>query len=365
MVPVVEQGAVPRGLPESWEPRCAALAIGSLPHSDPDLALELVLGELPEIACWPQLPAAGPQENMYAQFSEGLPGLVVERDGVRCERSRPEFQAQFEALFDSYIRWAEGSGPLPGIAPVSMDYARGLYRLLSVPPAALVGRVAVKGQVTGPLSLGLAVTDESRRPLLYDDGLREAICLLLRIKAAWQEQALAALGLPVVMFLDEPYMSTYGSAYFNYDASLVRAMIASVTAGLKATIGVHCCANTDWSLILGGPARIVSFDAYGYAETLALYPDEVAAHLDGGGMLAFGIVPALAGDLDAAALPDLLKRFRYAVSLLAQKGIQVETILRRSLITPSCGLRGLTEEKAARALRLCRAISESLREGEV
>lgn len=362
--------ATARGLPPEWEPRCAALAIGSLPHRDADVALELLLSTLPEIACWPQLPAAAPEENMYSQFAEGLPGLAPARASaapatsgdVRCDRRLPGFDAQLEMVFASYLAWSEGSGPLPAeLAAVSPGHARGLYSLLSASAAALPGRAAVKGQITGPLSLGLAVTDERGRPILYDEALRQAVCFLLAMKAAWQEQALAALGLPVVLFIDEPYMATYGSAFFCYDASLVRDMLSTVASGLRSTIAVHCCANTDWSLILGGPARIVSFDAYGYAETLALYPAEVSGHLDGGGMLAFGIVPALPDDLDRVTLPDLLDRFRTAVRLLARKGIDEHLILRRALITPSCGLRSTSERQAERALGLCAALSASLR----
>jgi hypothetical protein len=357
----VNPAEAPAGLPADWEPCCAAFAIGSLPHRDPGKALDLFLGELPEIACWPQLPAASPKENMYAQFAEGLPGLRVTASDVRCDPLAPGFDQQLERMYSDYLAWSADRQALPVQAAISPDYARGLHALLRLPPAALTGRVAVKGQVTGPLSLALAIADQQGKPLLYDDGMREALCLLLRLKALWQERALASLGLPLIILLDEPYMATYGSAFFNYDASLVRAMIASVTEGLSATTGVHCCANTDWSLILGGPARIVSFDAFGYSESLALYPVEVAAHLDLGGMLAWGIVPALPDDLRAATLASLLERFRAGLARLAAKGIDRDLALRRSFITPSCGLRGLSEAEAGRALRLCAAISSTLR----
>lgn len=363
----------PRGLPPGWEPCCAALAIGSLPHRDPDRALQVMLASVPEVACWPQLPAAADEENMYLQFAEGLPGLTAANAAgshpraapagrVRCDRRLPDFDAQLEKLFASYLAWSEGSGELPAdLASVSPGHARGLHQLLSAPPGLLAGRTAVKGQITGPLSLGLAVTDERDRPLLYDEALREAACMLLRMKAAWQEQVLSAFGLPVIIFLDEPYMATYGSAFFSYDASLVCGMISFVAAGLHSTVGIHCCANTDWSLVLGGPAAIVSFDAYGYAETLALYAEEAALHLEGGGMLAFGIVPVLPEDLDVASLPALLERFRQAVRLLSRKGIDEDLIMRRALITPSCGLRSLSEPQAERALELCAAMSRALR----
>ena len=49
----------------------------------------------------------------------------------------------------------------------------------------------VKGQVTGPVSWGLTVADQNRKPVLYDDVLAEAVAKHLRLKATWSELAAA------------------------------------------------------------------------------------------------------------------------------------------------------------------------------
>ena len=43
--------------------------IGSLPHTDPSKAVDLVLEKLTSIPFWPQLPNRGFSENMYAQYA--------------------------------------------------------------------------------------------------------------------------------------------------------------------------------------------------------------------------------------------------------------------------------------------------------
>ncbi|MBM3132761.1 MAG: hypothetical protein FJZ95_07000, partial [Chloroflexi bacterium] len=61
---------------KSFKPRGLATAIGSMPHADPAEAGALALRYLPDIPVWPQLPNRSFLENMYAQYSEGLPGVV-------------------------------------------------------------------------------------------------------------------------------------------------------------------------------------------------------------------------------------------------------------------------------------------------
>ncbi len=42
----------------------SATAIGSLPHTDADVACEIMFKSLPEIPCWPQLPKISTKEEM-------------------------------------------------------------------------------------------------------------------------------------------------------------------------------------------------------------------------------------------------------------------------------------------------------------
>ena len=40
----------------------------------------------------------------------------------------------------------------------------------------------------------------------------------------------------------------------------------------NALAGVHCCGNTEWSILIDAGVDIVNFDAFGYGETIAMYP---------------------------------------------------------------------------------------------
>jgi hypothetical protein len=241
---------------------------------------------------------------------------------------------------------------------ISADYAAGLHQFLRHD---LGQPLLVKGQVTGPVSWGLVVADQNRRPILYDDVLAEAVAKHLRLKASWMEKQLRRLSEQTIIIVDEPYMSSFGSAYISLSEDQATAMLEEVFDGIEGLKGVHCCGNTDWSLLLSTSVGILSLDAYGYAETLALYPEEVGAFLEREGILAWGIVPASEEAL-AESVPSLVERFHQALNLLVAKGLHRDDLLAAALITPSCGCGSLTMETAQRVLELTGGVSQALRE---
>jgi len=292
---------------------------------------------------------------MYVQYSQGFPGVTLDEAAARIwvDRSQ-DLDAGLERLYAAYL---DNDLDFAAIGP---NYAAGLHALLAGSSEQVTTGI-IKGQVTGPISWGLTVTDQNRRPILYDEVLADAVAKHLRLKAAWQERELRKVTPQTMIFVDEPYMSAYGSAFFSLDRDLVISLLSETMSGIQGLVGVHCCGNTDWSILMETPARILSFDAYNYAQTLALYPQAIQDFLRRGGILAWGIVPA---DDEAAVwretVDSLTERLLAGMNLLVQKGISLDDLLAACLITPSCGLRGYTEAGAAQALRLAREIAAEL-----
>jgi hypothetical protein len=243
-------------------------------------------------------------------------------------------------------------------AVISPDYAAGLQHFLTLD----LGRTSVlKGQVTGPVSWGLTVADQNRRPILYDDVLAEAVAKHLRLKATWMEQQLLHLTPQTIIMIDEPYMSSFGSAFVSLSSDQVINSLEEVFDGIEGLKGVHCCGNTDWSLLLSTSVDILSLDAYEYAESLALYPEEVGAFLERGGMIAWGIAPASDQALEET-VDSLVERFWDAVGLLTAKGLHQDDLLAASLIMPSCGCGSLAVQTAKRVFELTKNVSQVLKE---
>ncbi len=340
-----------------FSPRALATGIGSLPHANSHEALRVVLENFPTIPYWPQLPRRDFRESMYAQFSQDLVGIKLDVPhewlGVTIDEAT---LAGAEAF---YARYLEDN---PSLFAVSREYAAGLYAL-SDAHAELHGARWIKGQLTGPISFGLKVTDQNLRPMLYDDTLRDVLVKHLARQAQWQEKFLARLGEPIV-FVDEPSLALIGASMVALNRDDVVRDLEEVFAGLSCLKGTHCCGNTDWALLLETSVDIISFDALNYAENLALFADHVRRFLDRGGVLAWGIVPTIEDEIARAEADALVTRLDGAIDLLVKKGLDRDLLYARALITPACGLGTVSVGAAERAFVLARQVSERVRARE-
>jgi methionine synthase II (cobalamin-independent) len=291
---------------------------------------------------------------MYAQFSERFPGARVEQDRIWVDR-KEDIDPELETLYNAYLDDDLAYGQL------SSEYALGLQSFLQLVPGLEPAPTMVKGQVTGPISWGLTVVDQDRRPILYDEILADAAAKHLRLKASCQEAELRQVCERTIFAIDEPFMSSFGSAYVSLGRDQAITLMEEVFAGIQGLKMVHCCGNTDWSLLLATSADILSFDAYEYALNLALYPDEIAAFLERGGTLAWGITPNTPA-VDQESVESLTEKLLAAMDLLFQKGIHRDDVLAASWITPACGLGTLSEDLAERNFSLTAGVSRAMRE---
>ena len=330
---------------------CLPTIIGSMPHTDPAEACAVVSRYLKEIPAWPQLPQRSPKENMYVQFSEGFPGIVVSEDSIYVDRNQ-DLDGPLEKLYAAFLESDFGK------YPVSPDYAAGFYSFLDLTN---LSPLAVKGQVTGPVTWGLTVADSDGKPIIYDDVLGDAVAKFLWLKAGWQERELKKISPNTIIFVDEPYMASFGSVAVPISKEKVIGLLEEVFRGISGLKGTHCCGNTDWSVLLETSLDILSFDAYNYAESLSLYPAEVKRFLGRGGTIAWGIVPNDEPSLAKETAASLKDRLEEAMAPFTRNGIRFQDLLTQSLITPSCTLAFTTEDAAERALNLLTELSTMIR----
>ncbi len=339
----------------------APTLVGSFPHADPQRLMDRIFSRFGELPAWPQMPARDWRESMYVQYSEGLPGAVVDAPERRIYFRRDEaFYRQLEQFYEAVV------GEDVDRFAISADYALGLHLFLERLPRLGSERPRwIKGQVTGPFSFAMTVTDENKRSLAYDPELYEVAVQGMALKARWMARTLRQSAPGVLVVLDEPYLCSFGSAFVNVGRDEVIAAIDGAVAGIHqegALAGLHCCGNTDWSLVLSTDVDVVNFDAYEYFQGLSLYPAELGSFLGKGGILSWGIIPAShSDDLEARALLGTLDD---RVAQLVAKGTDRGLLYQRALLTPTCGLMTESVERADRVVDTLVELSELVRERE-
>jgi hypothetical protein len=337
----------------------APSVVGSFPHATADALVDDILARFPAFPAWPQLPARDWRESMYVQYSEGLPGAVIDAETQRIYFQRgPDFEPDLERFYQAIIeedvdRFA-----------ISRDYALGLHRFLEKFPRGAAGRPrSAKGQVTGPFSFAMTVTDEAKRSLAYTPEFHEIATQGMAMKARWMARRLREAAGSALVVLDEPYLCAFGSAFVNVSREDVAGAIDHAAAAIHAEgalAGIHCCGNTDWSLVFSTAVDVVNFDAYGFFQGIPLYPEPLAAFLNRGGVLSWGIVPtAPDDDLTASTLAGLLDDH---LRQLAARGLDPERILHQSMLTPSCGMGTYTVGGAERVVNLLLELADLVRQ---
>lgn len=336
------------------------MAVGSLPYLAVEPALDLVAKTTPEVPAWPQLPRRSFLENMYVQFSEGLPGLIVDTETERLVQRHAVCDEELVTFAEALERANAGDSEYFRISP---ERAAGLYALPGLLSRLSPRPAFIKGQITGPVSFCLQVTDEDRRPILYDDTLRELATELLSARARWEQQFLESLApeANVIMMIDEPFLTQWGSGYLSMPDELVLSSLERVAGSLDCLVGIHICGGTDWSKIVNLPLDILNFDAADYLNALLVHAEAVGAFVQEGGLLAFGAVPndERALVLSAEAVADTVEE---GVRGLVGGGLVGDKVLlEHSLVTPACGTGALPVATAEACLWLAAGASEVLR----
>lgn len=336
--------------------------IGSLPHQDVEKVCRLVLENFPEIPFWPQLPKRSFFEGMNVQYSEAFPNVVINEADKRIfidtqkglEEGLAKFYEKFLANDIDYFA-------------ISPQYAPGFHTMIKLLKSSRPKTIKfIKGQVTGPITMSQALVDQDGKAIAHNSQLADAVIKQLIMKARWQIKLLKELGYPIIIFIDEPVLSSFGSAYSTIKKEEITKGLNEIIKAIhdeSSLVGVHCCGNTDWPVLLETELDILSFDAYSFLDKLALYPEALNKFLSQGGTIAWGWIPTDSDNLaQVLSKPEpakeILKRIENSVSLLNQKGITIKQA--QSLITPACGMGSILEKEAEGIIKLLRKVYQGL-----
>lgn len=325
--------------------------MGILPHTDVAKALDLSFSL--DIPFWPQLPKLNYYEDMYVQVSENFPGVLIMEEERRIDFNTERFYEELPAFIermddDDLYRVSE---------KYSAVYHEFLRRDLS-------GYYAIRGQIEGPISFGFSVKDETDRPLIYNDEVRDLLIDFMARKVSVMGQELAEKNSRSFMFTDEPGLEFIFSSLSGYPEDAARRDIDRFFSQVTGRRGVHLCGNPDWDFLLRTPMDILSFNAFGRGDRFVNYVPSIKKFLASGGVIGWGMVPANYDEFYGAPLESLMESLEQFWTTLELAGIPREYLLPRSLLMPAtCALvnpdKGETVERCYDTLReLSRRVRE-------
>lgn len=345
-----------------------ATGIGSLPFTDPDEALDLIFTALPDIPHWPQLPRRSPKEHFIHQFLHPLVtcGLLAGHEGRWIfDLTRDDSPGCLTRFYDTCLPAEEdGMACRQAFLPTAAA-AAGLHAFLArINAQGLAGASLVKGQIAGPLTIGLELKDHQGRSAYYNGDLRDTIVRTLALSARSQAVALSGFGVRPMIFVDDPAVSAWGSRlHLALDAGSIAEDLNFIFAAIHgegAIAGIHSCEALDWSLLLNTDVDVLSLDAYRFGASLAAYQQPLRRFFDRGGVVAWGIVPTVDDPL-AESVDSLERRLKTLWADLFADGPDEQTVFRQSLITPSCGTGLALPAQARRIYELTAGLSQRLR----
>jgi len=306
-----------------------ATGIGSLPHTDPRAAAEVVVRCLPEFPAAPQLPNRDPREGLLAQWLGALPEVHIAPDGslsvLGTSNAAPE------------CIWDTGAHA-------------GLLTFLEVAASLDVPPVRVKAQITGPLTLGVALVEAGVEP---GRAFRRAAETARAWAVAMEE--LVSTRLPdagLVVFFDEPALVHWrrGRGLLEREAAID--VLSGALAAAECTTGVHVCGDGDLGLALEAGPQIVGIEVRAELVRDAV---PIARFLDGDGWIAWGAVPT---DRPVGESAD--PHWRHLAEVwceLTRRGCDPVPLRTRGMITPACGLAGYGASQAERVLGIARELA--------
>ena len=350
-----------------WIKPCRATGLGSLPYQDELAAIKLIAAAMPHWPHWPQLPTKIAEQGFIVQYVQPLIKLGVLtvcplKDPVFCRREA-DWDTKAATFYEQYMEFIEGGPAAAQTFALTGEAFAGMESFLSNFTSYFPQAEGVKGHVSGPLTVGLQIKDERGRACFYDETLRDILIKCLAVEAVFEARRLKTLGLPVMIFIDDPSLYLIGSSsYITLTKEVASAGLAAIIEALQAEnvkVGVHACAGIDWSILFELPVDVISFDAYHYFTGMALQAEGLAGYLSQGGKLAWGLVPTSEEAWQETA-ESILARFEHQCTELTNRGID-SIVLRQNIIwTPSCGTGALSVPLAEHIYNLIKDIVAKL-----
>lgn len=312
------------------------IGIGSLPHRDLDAGVRFALGAT-AIPTIPSLPKRSAAEGLIVQAMLGIEGVTVGQYGsisVDASRVDPRAEVTTDLQHDAFAAFAR------------------FLELASEERAAGRPIDAVKWQLVGPVSLGLALL---RAGVPRAEAFEVAVhAVRSHVQTLFDAVDAALPGCRQIVFIDEPDMSRVTDVDFPIAPDTAIDLVSGALAVIepRGLAGLHVCGATDWaSLIAAGP-QVLSVPVDPSIVASAGYLQQFLAR---GGRIAWGAVHT-----DGPISTTVERPWRQLTQLwcqLVELGCDHVMLRTQCLVSPECGLGPHSPSVAERVHRIASELS--------
>lgn len=318
-----------------------------MPGTDTAEALAVVIGELPDLPFLPELPGRGPGADMIGRTAALLVDMPVETTatGWRLAERRGRDLGRASGLLEA---------DLDGLEAAAASYA-GTFKI----------------QLCGPWTLAASLTlTHSMEPALADAGAVADLAASLAEGAAAHAADVRRRvpGAELIVQFDEPVLPGVLAGSVPTASGLRRVpavdepvaadRLRSVLEQTQAPAMIHCCAaDVPWSVIAASGARGVSFD---FALVRRADEDAIGEIAEAGLGCAIGAVPATETGNSRPASAE--EHATGVIRLWDRIGLPLSGLTEQVVITPACGLAGVSPGRAREVLAHCKEVARLLPE---
>ncbi|MCS7180052.1 MAG: hypothetical protein N2589_03400 [bacterium] len=326
--------------------------IGSLPFVDLEENVKFVKENFKDIPFLPQLPKLNFKENMNIQVIENMPCIKLEEKKLIFSYSEEEILNAYQKIEENDIEYFK----------ISEEYGIGIYSLLNTE----IESSFLKGQVSGPITFLSTVKDKEGKSLIFNEIYEDVFIKILGMKGLWIAYKIEERGKIPIIFYDEPIMGNFGSAFFPIEKNRIENIYKILLDFIRkrnsdVLIGIHCCGNTDWNILLNLDIDILSFDAFEYLEKFFLYWEGIEKFLQKERIVAWGIIPST-NEIENIEFEVIREKLNYMFHNFENKGYNKTQIKQFSLITPSCGLAYINVDTAYKITKYLKFVSQYIQE---
>ena len=325
-----------------------ATGVGSLPGTDIEEAVRLVVGELPDFVHLPELPERGPAASITGRALGVVADLAADLQPAGWRLTGPGGSTGMDQRRARSLLGQD----LDQLEEQLQDY-----------------RGPLKVQVCGPWTLAATVERPRGDKVLADHGARrdlaQALAEGLRTHLADVRRRVPGADRLVVQ-VDEPALAAVLGARvptasgFGRHRAVDRPELSQHLEWVLAAAAEHgepwvhsCAADVPLDVVRGAGARGLSVDLGVLAPAAH---DVLAEALEAGETVALGVVPSL----DPGTPPTDRALTDRVLLWLDQLGLDPDVVGERLVVTPTCGLAGASPAWVRHALTLARDVAAHL-----